>query len=244
MVPSAVVNVKIIIFAASCAIASFFLVPACAQSVKVVHNKKVHFQQVARDSNQAMVELKSLITDLQYDIRYATTQNFTGRQLYQKGNKTFLRRPAALALQSVQTTLASRGLALKVWDAYRPYAATQLMWNLIGDERYVANPAKGSGHNRGLAVDVTLIDLQTGNELEMGTAYDHFSDTAHHTFTALPQQVLQNRRLLKEVMESAGFKALSTEWWHYAWPNDRGYDVMDFSFDQLALFSKKYKKKF
>lgn len=242
MISSAVGSFKIIIFVASCAIASFFLVPACGQSLKVVHNKNEYRQQVMGDSNLAFVELKSMIPNLQYDIRYATTHNFTGRQLYQKGSETFLRRPAALALQQVQIALASRGLALKIWDAYRPYAATQLMWNLIGDERYVANPAKGSGHNRGLAVDVTLIDVQTGKELDMGTPYDHFSDTAHHSFSGLPPQVLQNRQLLKQVMEAAGFNALATEWWHYAWPNNRGYDVMNLSFKQLSQLTKKYKR--
>src|SRR5688500_18319117 len=99
MVRSAVVNFKIIIFAASCAIASLFLVPACAQSVKVLHNPKEHFRLVASDNNQAMVELKNLMPNLQYDLRYATPNNFIGQQLYQKGNKTFLRRPAAFALQ-------------------------------------------------------------------------------------------------------------------------------------------------
>ena len=117
--------------------------------------------------------------------------------------------------------MAKQGLGLKIWDAYRPYAATQLMWNLVKDERYVANPAKGSGHNRGLAVDVTLINLQTGKELDMGTPYDHFSDTAHQSFVRLAtEDILQNRKLLQATMEAAGFTALETEWWHYYWPKN------------------------
>ena len=228
-----VANVKIIIFVALCTIGNAFLHSAAAQNLKVVHQLKEYKQQVAQDSNMKMVELKSKIPYLQYDIRYATTQNFTGRKLYKKGTHTFLRLPAANALRNVQKVLTAQGLALKVWDAYRPYAATLTMWNLIKDERYVANPAKGSGHNRGLAVDVTLIELSSGKELDMGTAYDHFSDTAHQSFVNLPPHILQNRKRLKQSMEAAGFTALETEWWHFYWPNNKAYDVLNLSFDQL-----------
>jgi D-alanyl-D-alanine dipeptidase len=108
------------------------------------------------------------------------------------------------------------------------------MWDLIHDERYVADPSKGSGHNRGLAVDLTIIDLKDGSELNMGTSFDNFTDTAHHTFKNLPADILQNRMLLRETMEKYGFKALETEWWHYSWPNDRNYEVLDIDFKKLA----------
>lgn len=241
MIHMFVANVKIIIFVALCTIGHAFLQKAVAQKLKVVHQLKEYKQQVALDSNMKMVELKSKIPNLQYDIRYATTNNFTGKQLYRNGTKTFLRLPAASALQTVQNILAAQGLGLKVWDAYRPYAATQTMWNLIKDERYVANPAKGSGHNRGLAIDVTLIELATGKELDMGTAYDHFSDTAHQSFVNLPPTVLQNRKLLRQTMEAAGFNPLETEWWHFYWPNNKAYDVLNLSFEQLAGKKKKQK---
>lgn len=216
---------------------------ASAQTLRVVHTPNLYNEQVLKDSNHYMVELKSKTPSLIYDIRYATTNNFTGQQLYQKGNQTFLRLPAANAISAVQSELAQKGYGLKIWDAYRPYRATQTMWNIVQDERYAANPAKGSGHNRGLAVDVTIIDLATGEELPMGTGYDHFTDTAHHSFQNLSATVLQNRKLLKATMEKAGFTALSTEWWHYYWPNDKEYDVMDFSFEQLAQMNKKLKRK-
>ena len=216
---------------------------AGAQTLRVVHTSNLYNQLVLKDSNHHMVELKSKIPSLIYDIRYATTNNFTGTKLYQKGNQTFLRLPAANAIKAVQNELALKGYGLKIWDAYRPYKATQTMWNLVQDERYVANPAKGSGHNRGLAVDVTIIDLATGKELHMGTGYDNFTDTAHHSFQNLSATVLQNRTLLKTTMEKAGFTALPTEWWHYYWPNDKAYDVMDFSFEQLAQMNKKIKRK-
>ncbi len=243
MIKTVDANVKIIIFAALCIIALLFSQFVQAQELQIIHNIKVHQQQIASDSNYKMVELKSYVPSLVYDIRYATTNNFTRKQLYQKGNKTFMRKPAATALQQVQKNLAAKGLGLKVWDAYRPYAATKLMWDLIKDERYVANPAKGSGHNRGLAIDVTLIDLNTGEELNMGTGYDNFSDTAHQTFTNLPTDVLQNRQLLKQTMEVAGFVALPTEWWHFYWPNNNNYAVLNLSFNQLWQLSKKQKTK-
>ena len=231
-------NVKIMIFTASCSIGAAILTPLSAQGIKIIEDRNEHQQQVLRDISYGMVELKSLMPTLVYDIRYATAINFTGKQLYQKGNKTFLRRPAALALQKVQASLAKQRLGLKIWDAYRPYAVTEMMWHLVQDERYVANPAKGSGHNRGLAVDVTVIDLKTGKELDMGTGYDNFSDTAHLTFTNLSPAALHNRKLLQKEMEAAGFTALPTEWWHFYWPNDKGYEVLNLSFRQLAKLKK------
>jgi D-alanyl-D-alanine dipeptidase len=180
-----------------------------------------------------MIELKSVMPSLDYDLRYATNNNFTKKQLYKNGKTTFLRSPAAEALKKAQQELATKGYGLKIFDAYRPYSATKKMWDLIHDERYVANPTKGSGHNRGLSVDLTLIDLKTGKELDLGTGFDNFSDSAGHAFSSLPADVLQNRKLLKETMEKFGFKPLQTEWWHYSWPNDRNYEVLDIDFKKL-----------
>src|SRR5690606_7723008 len=109
--------------------------------------------------------------------------------------------------------LAAEGLALKVFDAYRPYQVTVRMWERIGNPDYVADPAKGSRHNRGCAVDLTLIRRADGSELEMPTGYDDFSDRAHHDFMDLPADVLANRERLREVMEQVGFEPLPTEWW-------------------------------
>jgi zinc D-Ala-D-Ala dipeptidase len=181
-----------------------------------------------------MLELKQLIPGLMYDLHYATADNFVKRPLYPvQTDVTFLRSPAAKALQKVQNELQQKGLGLKIFDAYRPYSVTIKFWELIKDERYVANPAKGSGHNRGLAVDLTIVDLKTGVELNMGTGFDNFTDTAHHTFTQLSTTILQNRKLLKDVMLKHGFNLLETEWWHYYWPNDRNYEVMDIPFKKL-----------
>jgi len=190
-----------------------------------------------KDSTKSMVELKRLIPNLSYDLRYATTNNFMKKRMYPKKTScTFLRLPAAYALRSVQEELNKRDLALKVWDAYRPYSVTESFWELVKDERYVADPRKGSGHNRGIAVDLTIIQLLNGKELNMGTGFDNFSDTAHHSFTSLPAEVLQNRILLKTTMEKFGFVSFPSEWWHYSLPGPAEYELLDLSFKTLRKY--------
>jgi D-alanyl-D-alanine dipeptidase len=202
-----------------------------AQELTVISEYKVYMGTVEKDSLQEMVVVQEKIPSVMFDLRYATKNNFTHKKLYPKGNKTFVRLAVARALEKVQNELRLLGYSLKIWDAYRPYAVTKRMWELIGDERYVANPARGSGHNRGLAIDLTLI--KDSKEVNMGTGFDNFSDTAHHNFENLPEEVLHHRRLLKTTMEKHGFRALDTEWWHYSWPNDRNYEVLDLPFKEL-----------
>jgi D-alanyl-D-alanine dipeptidase len=202
--------------------------------VAIINKINEYQLSVHKDSANKMVELQTLMPGIVYDLRYATINNFMHRQMYVPANRhTFLRLPAARALAAVQKELNSKGYGLKIFDAYRPYSVTVSFWELIHDERYVANPAKGSGHNRGLAVDLTIINLKNKRELDMGTGFDNFTDTAHHGFTGLPPAVLANRKLLTETMERHGFKKLDTEWWHFFWPNDRGYEVLDIPFGEL-----------
>jgi zinc D-Ala-D-Ala dipeptidase len=225
---------------------SLFVLPACAQPLKTssygvryVASEKSYKQTLTLDSSKKMVELKQLLPGLIYELHYASNANFVKQPLYPTNtNHTFLRLPAAKALQKVQIELNEKGYGLKIFDAYRPYSVTVKFWELIKDERYVANPSKGSGHNRGLAIDLTIVDLKTGVELDMGTGFDNFTDTAHHSFTQLPTTVLQNRNLLKEVMLKHGFNLLETEWWHYYWPNDRNYEVMDLTFKTLKKITE------
>ena len=195
---------------------------------------KEYRKQVKADSNKKMVELKSAIPGMVYDLRYATSNNFMHRLMYpSKTRFTFLRLVAVKALQNAQSKLHEMGLGLKVFDAYRPYAVTEKFWELVHDERYVANPARGSGHNRGTSVDLTIFNLNSGLELDMGTGFDNFTDTAHHSFTDLPESVLQNRLLLKSTMEQNGFKALETEWWHYSLPQSSQYELLNLGFKKL-----------
>jgi D-alanyl-D-alanine dipeptidase len=219
----------------------FHVTPSFAQTTAVskygvpVINKLTDYQlSIRNDSAKKMVELLKLMPGIVYDLRYATNNNFTHLQLYVPApHHTFLRLAAAQALTAVQKELNAQGYGLKIFDAYRPYSVTVKFWELIQDERYVANPVKGSGHNRGLAVDLTIVELKSHRELDMGTGFDNFSDTAHHSFTALSPVVLEHRKLLQEVMEKHGFTKLETEWWHYFWSNDHGYEVLDLSFEEL-----------
>jgi D-alanyl-D-alanine dipeptidase len=207
--------------------------PLFAQQPEIVKKYKTYQRQVKEDSLQKMTELKILIPSIIYDLRYATKDNFTKKQLYPSGRYTYMHLAPALAIRNIQSELAPLGLGLLVFDAYRPWSVTKMMWDLIHDDRYVADPSKGSGHNRGLAIDLTLIRLSSGQLLDMGTGFDNFTDSAHHGFTGLQKQVLENRKILKEVMEKYGFRALDTEWWHYSWPNDRNYSLLDI--DQKKL---------
>ena len=192
-------------------------------------------KMVERDSLLAMIELKSLIPDLQYDLRYASKNNFTGKRMYPKNTQTtYLRRQPAFALTKVAAELRGKGLGIKIWDAYRPYRTTVRFWELIHDERFVANPSKGSGHNRGTAVDLTLVDLTTGKELEMPTPFDDFSPNAFHAAKNIDDLRIKNRMLLRKIMEKYGFVPLETEWWHYSWPGASAYDVLDLSFKTLG----------
>jgi D-alanyl-D-alanine dipeptidase len=208
---------------------------------EVSHNKltittklKDYRKQVKNDPDKKMIELRSLIPGLVYDIRYATTNNFMHRVMYpEKNNYTFLREPTAEKLLLVQKDLNGKGLGLKIFDAYRPYSVTVKFWELVHDERYVANPIKGSGHNKGIAVDLSIINLKSGKELNMGTGFDNFTDSAHQTFTDLPEEILQNRALLRSTMEKYGFKPLDTEWWHYYLDNGEKYEVLDIDFKRL-----------
>lgn len=207
--------------------------PEFQDSLFIISSIESYKVTTLSDTNQQMIALQPFLTTFYTDFKYATTTNFTKKILY-NDPAAYLRLPAARALQRAINLLKHKGLTIKIYDAYRPYAVTKLMWKIIPDSRYAANPAKGSGHNRGAAVDVTLADLQTGNELEMPTAFDDFTDKAHHNFSQLPKNVLANRALLKSVMEQAGFVALETEWWHYSLPGAaEKFALMDLDFKQL-----------
>jgi zinc D-Ala-D-Ala dipeptidase len=157
---------------------------------------------------------KSRSIDL--DFTYATTNNFVKTKLY-SCPRCFLRPAVAAAVEQALQQLQQQGYGgLRLFDCYRPQPVQQKMWQIKPDERYVANPAKGSDHNRGTAVDLTIVDIN-GEPLNMGTPFDEFSPKAHHTYQELSPKILQQRSLLKKTMALVGFRHLDTEWWHYAW---------------------------
>jgi zinc D-Ala-D-Ala dipeptidase len=151
---------------------------------------------------------------------YATTDNFVKTKLYPCA-RCFLRPDVAKSLLLAHTKLQRQGYGgLRVFDCYRPRAIQRKMWVIKPDTRYVANPDKGSDHNRGTAVDLTILD-RSGKPLDFETPFDDFSVKAHHTYRELSPQVLKNRSLLKSTMASVGFRHIDTEWWHYAWKGDK-----------------------
>lgn len=172
-----------------------------------------------------LIDILTINPTIILDIRYATENNFTHSKLYPVA-RCLLRREAAESLSSVQRDLRQQGLGLKIYDGYRPLAIQKKLWEAVPDERYVANPAKGSRHNRGAAVDITMVD-SLGREVEMPTPYDDFSVKAHRDFTKLPEAAVRNRTLLEEVMIRHGFIPLSTEWWHFDFQHWDKYEILD-----------------
>ncbi|MDF1697148.1 MAG: M15 family metallopeptidase [Saprospiraceae bacterium] len=149
------------------------------------------------------------------DIRYATENNFTKKQIYPCG-RCFLRPELADRIQRLQKDIqAQYGMSLKLFDCYRPRPAQQKLWDIVPNEDYVTHPDKGSMHNRGLAVDITLVD-SSGDELDMGTAYDFFGREAHTDYKGLSKEILKNRTILNKLMDIHGLKGIRTEWWHFS----------------------------
>ena len=176
--------------------------------------KQEPFEDVLEIEN-GFIEVNSLDPTIKIDIKYATTDNFVKEKMYDCG-RCYLRPEVAEAIVRVHKKLQKKGLGLKIWDGYRPRPFQQRLWNKMPDARFVTNPKKGSMHNRGAAVDLTIVD-KNGKELDMGTPYDFFGEKAYQTYTNLPENVLANRKLLKESLAQEGFKPIRTEWWHYSY---------------------------
>jgi len=181
-----------------------------------------------------LVELSSLDPSIHLDIRYATAQNFTGRAVYPEA-RAFLQRPAAEALRRAAARLASEGYGIVVFDGYRPWRVTKLFWDLTpaGKKDFVADPRKGSRHNRGCAVDLSLYDLATGREVEMPSAYDEMTERSHPDYAGGSSDARARRDLLREAMEEEGFTVYDFEWWHFDYRDWRSYPILDLSFADL-----------
>jgi D-alanyl-D-alanine dipeptidase len=181
---------------------------------------------------QELVNLQEYIPGIVLDIRYATANNFTGKKIYNLA-RAYARKPVAAALREAQAEFSSYGVGIKVYDAYRPYKATVLFYEVYGDTTYVASPYRGSRHNRGCAIDMTIIDLKTGKEMQMPTEYDSFKKEAWPTTPVADPAVKRNRYLLISVMEKHGFRVNPSEWWHFDFTGWRDFEVMDIDFEEL-----------
>jgi zinc D-Ala-D-Ala dipeptidase len=182
-----------------------------------------------------LVELTTLEPSIKLDIRYATTRNFLGTPLYSQA-RAFMQRPAAQALARVQHSLAAEGFGLLVHDAYRPWYVTKIFWDATPADKhnFVADPATGSRHNRGCAVDLTLIDLKTGAVVPMPSLYDEMSERAYPNYAGGTDAARHLRDLLRQHMEAEGFSVYEFEWWHFDYRDWKSYAIQNVKFEDLA----------
>ena len=189
-------------------------------------------ESIKSNPNKELINLEKFVPGLVLDIRYATPNNFTSEKIYNLA-RAYARKPVAEALSKIQADLKKQGLGIKIFDAYRPYKATVRFYEVYKDTTYVASPYKGSRHNRGCAIDMTLIDLKTGQELEMPTGYDSFQKAAWPSTPVADPEVRKNRQLIIDVMKQQGFKVNGSEWWHFDFIGWTKYDVLDIDFEEL-----------
>ena len=171
-----------------------------------------------------LVDVATVAPSVRLEMRYATADNFLHEAVYPCA-RCLLTQAAAAALGRVEAAVAQHGLHLKVWDCYRPQGVQRRMWQLVPDARFVANPAKGSNHSRGAAVDLTLVDAND-SALEMPTAHDDFTEKARADAPASPA-AMANRTILRAAMEAEGFSAAASEWWHFSAKGSRSLPLLD-----------------
>ncbi len=179
-----------------------------------------------------LVNVSDLDPTIVVELRYATENNFTQQKLY-PFELCLLRKSTAEKLAAVQAEVREDGYRLKIWDAYRPMGVQEKLWEVVSDPIYVANPALGSNHNRGAAVDITLVD-EDGEELIMPTGFDDFSEQASRNYPNIPEEAEKNMNYLTEVMIRNGFTPIQSEWWHYNDEDIQDYDLLDVSFEEYA----------
>jgi D-alanyl-D-alanine dipeptidase len=181
-----------------------------------------------------LVDLVDVVPRIKLDIRYATANNFLGVPLYTSA-RALMQRPAAEALAKVQAKLAPKGYGLLIHDAYRPWRVTKLFWEATPEAQhtFVADPAKGSKHNRGCAVDLTLCELSTGKPVEMVGGYDEFSDRSYPDYPGGTSRQRWHRELLRAAMEAEGFAVNEAEWWHFDFHAWQDYPIIDIPFETL-----------
>lgn len=181
-----------------------------------------------------LVELIKFDPTIRLDIRYATKNNFLSTQVYSQA-RAFLQRPAAEALVRVNKKLQSKGYGLLIQDAYRPWYITKVFWDATPDnlKQFVADPSKGSKHNTGCAVDLTLYDLKTGKPVVMPSVYDEMSERAYPNYNGGTVEQRKLRDLLRAEMESEEFTVYDVEWWHFNYKDSKYYAVQNIKFEDI-----------
>ena len=186
-----------------------------------------------------LVELVKLDPTIKLDIRYATKNNFLGKPVYKEA-RAFLQRPAAEALVRVNQALRQEGYGLIIHDGYRPWYVTKIFWDATPTDKkiFVADPATGSRHNRGCAVDLSLFDLKTGKEVTMPSEYDEMTERAHINYACAPAEPTRLRTLLRGAMEAEGFAVYEPEWWHYDYKDWKEYAIGNEKFSEIKSDSR------
>ena len=181
-----------------------------------------------------LVELIKIDSTFKLDVRYATSNNFMHRAMYNQA-RAFLQKPAAAALVRINKKLHKQSYGLLIFDGYRPWSITKKFWDETPVEKhnFVADPQKGSKHNRGCAVDLSLYDLKTGKEIEMPSPYDDFTEKAYPTYTGGTAEQRKMRDFLRRIMESNGFTVNEYEWWHFDYKDWGKYKISNVPFEQI-----------
>jgi zinc D-Ala-D-Ala dipeptidase len=199
----------------------------------------VHAQQPPTEAgpfrNADLVELIKLDPTIKLDIRYATKNNFLGRKVYKEA-RAFLQRPAAEALVRVNQAVRRQGHGLIIHDGYRPWYVTKIFWDVTPEDKkiFVADPAKGSRHNRGCAVDLSLFDLRTGLEVKMPSEYDEMTERSHIRYACSTPEANRLRELLRAAMDAEGFAVYEPEWWHYDYKDWKEYPIVNLKFSEIG----------
>ncbi len=205
---------------------SFVLINGCATKPP---------QETGAFKGTDLVELVKLDTSIHLDIRYATNNNLVGRPVYKEA-RAFLQRPSAEALVKVNKELKSLGYGLLIFDGYRPWSVTKLFWDITSDEnkKFVADPKKGSRHNRGCAIDLSLYELSSGKEVQMTGQYDEMSERSYPNYTGGTAEQRKMRDLLRSKMEANGFTVYDYEWWHFDFNDWRLYRIGNIPFSKIT----------
>jgi len=193
-------------------------------------------EEVGDFVDSELVDIATLDPTIKLDIRYASSRNILGVPVYSQA-RAFLQKPAALALVRVHRALAREGYGLLIHDAYRPWYVTKLFWDATPPDKhqFVADPALGSRHNRGCAVDLTLYRLRTGEPVEMPSLYDEMTSRAYPTYSGGAVAPRRARDLLRHRMEAEGFSVYESEWWHFDYRDWRSYHLQNVRFEDLAV---------
>jgi D-alanyl-D-alanine dipeptidase len=191
----------------------FFLIALFWITSSKAQNEAYSSETTEEITDTTFVNLRDYSNDFIYDMKYATEDNFLKAKVYDCA-ECLLRLKTVKALIAANTEFNKKGYKIKLYDCYRPLSIQKKMWEIVSNPEYVADPKKGSIHNRGGAVDISIVDIN-GKEVDMGTPFDFFGPRASHNYKMLSKSVLSNRKYLKKIMINNGFNSFDSEWWHY-----------------------------